>query len=571
MATKNDFILLEQKCIQHYQLALPYLKNQNRLNFTDEDKARFGFYYFIIKMYTELSEYADITQIITDTDFNTKFFNLSHSDEGIDAVYIDEENKHIQLFNFKYRSTFNIDSTPSKDGALKSSKFFNVLLTQKNNLNGRMKGEAQQIIDKLNGKEVWNTSFYIVSNDNKTLEVSDPNIEQLKSIYGIEIHSIGLNEIVNETSLRPCKIDAILLLPKNSVMTFQEDALSSDISYIMTMPLTELIRITCNDPKFRNEYNWEDGKAFAKVNMEPRVLYDNVRGFMGKTKFNKNIECSLDKEPQKFFFYNNGITIIADDISKEDTNVSAKVKFTIKNIQVLNGGQTLRTVHNYNLNNDANLTETLSTAQVLVKMLKVTKEELKGQIAEYTNSQNSITMRDLRSLRIEQIQLEEFLGNNGILYERKRGDVGKNNKEYKTSLSLDLMGQILLAVSGYPEQISNKKREIFNSYYDRLFTNNEHLLSQTTIDNIINFRKIEKIYSVSKYKDTTQKNMYILYLCDHFDINDYKSVIDKFESYLKEYSNTQNTSDSKAESRYLIDVNFREAITIYFKNYKQNM
>ena len=127
------------------------------------------------------------------------------------------------------------------------------------------------------------------------------------------------------------------------------------------------------------------------------------------------------------------------------------------------------------------------------------------------------------------------------------------------------MGQILLAVSGFPEQISNKKREIFNSYYDKLFTNNVNLLSQTTIDNIISFRKIEKIYSASEYKDTTQKNMYILYLCNHYNIHNYNSVIDKFESYLKEYSNIQNSSDSKAESRYLIDANFREAITMHFK------
>lgn len=64
--------------------------------------------------------------------------------------------------------------------------------------------------------------------------------------------------------------------------------------------------------------------------MEPQVLYDNVRGFMGKTKYNRNIEQSLDSEPKRFFFYNNGITIIADDISKEDTNMNTKVKFKIK-------------------------------------------------------------------------------------------------------------------------------------------------------------------------------------------------------------------------------------------------
>jgi hypothetical protein len=88
---------------------------------------------------------------------------------------------------------------------------------------------------------------------------------------------------VEETSPRPRQIDATLLLPKDSIMTFKEDSLSSNISYIMTLPLVELIRITCNDESVRDLYNWEDGKILEKVKMEPQVLYDNVRGFMGKT------------------------------------------------------------------------------------------------------------------------------------------------------------------------------------------------------------------------------------------------------------------------------------------------
>jgi hypothetical protein len=348
-------------------------------------------------------------------------------------------------------------------------------------------------------------------------------------------------------------------------MTFKEDSLSSNISYIMTLPLVELIRITCDDENIRDLYNWEDGKILEKVKMEPQVLYDNVRGFMGKTKYNRNIEQSLDTEPKKFFFYNNGITIIADDISKEDTNMNTKVKFKIKNIQVLNGGQTLRTIHNYNINNKANLTETLSTAQVLVKFLKVTSEELKGNIAEFTNSQNSISMRDLRSLRIEQIQLEEFLGNNGILYERKRGDVGNLKGTYKTSLSMDLMGQILLSLEGFPEQVSNKKREIFAGYYNRLFAANTELLSQKTIDSISAYRKIEAVYLESKYDDTAQKSMYILYLSNYFNIKDYKKLITIFEVFLSTYSKLIPTDKRKASSRYLIDATFREALTNYCK------
>ena len=566
MATRNDYLLLEQKCLRHYQLALPYLQSKKgKLEFPKEMQARFGFYYFILKLYTELSEYSDITKIITDTDFNAKFYDKPDSDEGIDAVYVDEENKHIQLFNFKYRYPFKSEAIQSKDEALKSSKFFSVLRTQKNKLKGRMKKEASQIINLLSGNEIWDISFYIVSNENNTLKIDDPNLEQLKEIYGIKIISIGLNEIVEETSPRPRQIDATLLLPKDSIMTFKEDSLSSNISYIMTLPLVELVRITCDDERIRDLYNWEDGKILEKVRMEPQVLYDNVRGFMGKTKYNRNIEQSLDSEPKKFFFYNNGITIIADDISKEDTNMYTKVKFKIKNIQVLNGGQTLRTIHNYNTNNRANLTETLSTAQILVKFLKVTSEELKGNIAEFTNSQNSISMRDLRSLRIEQIQLEEFLGNNGILYERKRGYVGDLKGKYKTSLSLDLMGQILLSLEGFPEQVSNKKRDIFAGYYNRLFASNTELLSQKTIDSIWTYRKIEKLYSESHYDDTAQKNMYILYLSNYFNAKKYIKIIETFEKYLLEYSKSISIDKRKASSRYLIEATFREALTNYCK------
>lgn len=566
MATRNDYLLLEQKCLRHYQLALPYLQSKKgKQEFPKEMQARFGFYYFILKLYTELSEHSDITKIITDTDFNAKFFDKPEIDEGIDAVYIDEENNHIQLFNFKYRFPFKPESIPSKDEALKSSKFFSVLLTQNNNLSGTMKNIADRIIEKLNGSEVWNISFYIVSNENHSLRVDDPNLEQLRSIYGVEIVSIGLDEIVEETSPRPQQIDATLLLSKESIMSFKETSLSSDISYIVTLPLTELIRITCDDPQIRNKYNWEEDTILEKVKMDPQVLYDNVRGFMGRTKFNRNIEISLDTQPKRFFFYNNGITIIADDISTEDTNMKTKVKFRIKNIQVLNGGQTLRTIHNYNSKNKANLTEILSTAQVLVKFLKVTSEELKGNIAEFTNSQNSISLRDLRSLRIEQIQLEEYLGNSGILYERKRGDVGDLKNNYKTSISLDLMGQILLALEGYPEQVSNKKREIFSSYYNKLFVANAKLLSKETIDSIWAYREIESMYSKSQYDETVQKNMYILYLCDYFETKEYLKVINLFENFISKYSKTVPEDKRKAQSRYLIDSTFREALTNYCK------
>ena len=107
----------------------------------------------------------------------------------------------------------------------------------------------------------------------------------------------------------------------------------------------------------RNEYNLEDENVLYKTNVDIRVLFDNVRGFILQSKYNKNIETTLDSEPTKFFFYNNGITIVAESISSSEINSGKKVKLEISNFQVLNGGQTLRTIHNYNKKNKNNIVE----------------------------------------------------------------------------------------------------------------------------------------------------------------------------------------------------------------------
>lgn len=72
---------------------------------------------------TELEEYDDITEVITDTDFNSKLFDNTDVDEGIDAAFIDDENHDIMLFNFKYRNSYNLDKTQSLNELLASSKF----------------------------------------------------------------------------------------------------------------------------------------------------------------------------------------------------------------------------------------------------------------------------------------------------------------------------------------------------------------------------------------------------------------------------------------------------------------
>lgn len=558
MADRNDFKLLKQRCLRHFELAKDSLGDK-KLDLDDNQKARYGFYFFIIQNLTNLVDYDKMVEAITDTEFNSTFFDVNDVDEGIDAVCFDEQEHVIALFNFKYRNKYNDDKEQSKNELLITSKFLNAIKHEDTtHLKGKLKKYADKINEYNDSDDIWTTVLYYVSNESKTLSSLDPNIKQMSDTYGIDIEMKGLNELVDMTSLHPRNIDASLVLNRDAVMSFTETSLASARSYIVRLPLTELIRITCDNATLRNEYNLEDENVLYKTNVDIRVLFDNVRGFILQSKYNKNIETTLDSEPTKFFFYNNGITIVAESISSSEINSGKKVKLEISNFQVLNGGQTLRTIHNYNKKNKNNIVEKLSDAEVLVRMLNITDDALKGRIGEYTNSQNSINERDLKSLRPEQVKLEDYLRSNKILYIRKKGDVGQDDTVYDDSVSMELLGQILWAAKGYPELVSNKKREIFTVQYDTLFANNDDLLSLKTVDLIKKYKCIYKDYRTANKTVTVQKAMYVLYLSEKLKSNKYKQMSADFEAYLKSYKNDNNVD--KAESRILLDQKFKNDV-----------
>lgn len=560
---RNDFKLLKQRCLRHFELAKDSLGDK-KLDLDDNQKARYGFYFFIIQNLTNLFDYDKMVEAITDTEFNSTFFDVNDVDEGIDAVCFDEQEHVIALFNFKYRNKYNDDKEQSKNELLVTSKFLNALKQEDTtHLKGKLKKYADKINEYNDSDDIWTTVLYYVSNESKTLSSLDPNIKQMSDTYGIDIEMKGLNELVDMTSLHPRNIDASLVLNRDAVMSFTETSLASARSYIVRLPLTELIRITCDNATLRNEYNLEDENVLYKTNVDIRVLFDNVRGFILQSKYNKNIETTLDSEPTKFFFYNNGITIVAESISSLEINSGKKVKLEISNFQVLNGGQTLRTIHNYNKKNKNNIVEKLSGAEVLVRMLNITDDALKGRIGEYTNSQNSINERDLKSLRPEQVKLEDYLRSNKILYIRKKGDVGQDDTVYDDSVSMELLGQILWAAKGYPELVSNKKREIFTVQYDTLFANNDDLLSLKTVDLIKKYKCIYKDYRTANKTVTVQKAMYVLYLSEKLKSNKYKLISANFEAYLKSYKNDNNVD--KAESRILLDQRFKNDVENFFE------
>lgn len=560
MASINDFKLVNEKSKKYFDL-FSKLIDTSFDNLSEIQKTRFGFYFFMLENVCGIKDLLDVCDLITDTDFNKEIFKENFEDYGIDAIYIDSDDKTINLFNFKFREKFNKDKSQSINETVISTKFINALINENvEHLDKKLKKYAQNIIDNLNSNDVWEWKLYVVSNENIELNRNEPSLKQLEQLYDLEIIPLGLNNIKELMSIRPEPINAKLIVDKDAIMSFSESSISSSKSYIIRLPLNELIRITSKNKDTRSNYSIEDYSIISNEDLEFSALFDNVRGFVLNSKYNDNIEKSLISNPTRFFMYNNGITITANDVLAEPVNAGKKVILTINNFQVLNGGQSLRTIHNFNKNSPTNILENLANSEVLIRIFKTTSDTgLINKIAEYTNSQNAISNIDLKSLSSEQIEIEQFLDVNNIIYARKNGDTGiSTTKTYDYKISMERLGQILFSINGFPEKASNQKKDIFDKYYDSIFGQDNLDLSKIPL-HIKTYFEIKHKYDNNQknYLSSDQKIFYIVYINQYMN-NPIEEQIEIFEDLIVKFEPEGNKAI--ADSRKLIQLKFREFV-----------
>ena len=160
-------------------------------------------------------------------------------------------------------------------------------------------------------------------------------------------------------------------------------------------------------------------------------------------------------------------------------------------------------------------------------------------------------------MRKEQIDLEDYLSEHDILYIRKSGNTGDDNRSYSYCISLQKLGQILYAINGHPGQVSNKKKQIFTTEYDNLFCT-EELLSSKTVEYIESFFKIRDLYKAFPgYFEL--KVFFVLYLSAKLCRSDYEELIKDFDSFVS----CSITSNIKA-SRKLIQPSFLNDLNSHF-------
>ena len=541
MATITDFIILNKKLEKYFRLLCDITGYNEAEKLSDTSKKRFGFYLYILENVCDIDgDNDEIIDSIIDSDFNKRFFDEKINDSGMDAVFIDEDKKCVKLFNFKYRETFNSDKTQCLNDNFISTKFLNLCLSKDNKQFNKYPEKLKSKLNKLNDiflrpKDIWDVTLYQVSNEAQEVREIDAELENLSSLYQIKIESLALPTISQFMSIRPKDINASMILSKDALMCYSEDNKATAKSYILRIRCDEIIRITSDNEKLRLEKSLENISILADSSIEYGVLFDNVRGFVKNSKYNPNIGATIKDNPTKFFMYNNGITMVANSISAINLAGNHSMRLDINGFQIVNGGQTLRAIHKFNKDNKDNINNYLCQAEVLLRifMPDIESNDI-HKIAEYTNSQNAIKSSDLKSLSAEQIDIERYLSEHGIEYIRKSGDTGNDDsRHYDYMIKMETFGQILKAISGYPDKSTNSMKDIFEKDYDSLFIKNFKI--EKSPDLIIDYYNIIKAYKASNYRGNQIKYFYVLYLKAKGVNDSYINMINKIEKCIDDY------------------------------------
>ncbi|MDY0278580.1 MAG: AIPR family protein [Acholeplasma sp.] len=198
------------------------------------------------------------------------------------------------------------------------------------------------------------------------------------------------------------------------------------------------------------------------------LFASNLRYYVKSAKIDENIKYTIQKEPEKFWYYNNGIIITCDDFWIENGSVN------LSNFSIVNGGQTTNLIGN---------TEFEEDFPILCKIIKPKYDNYEEnlyfltKIAETSNTQKPIKTKDLIANRVEQHRLKKQMNDMGIFLQVKRGEkINKSiYKEPWQNASNDELGQMIFSfVYLHPGIARNSKNKMLSHdpYYRKIYKNN---------------------------------------------------------------------------------------------------
>ena len=266
-----------------------------------------------------LSQIADVNNAVASSAIVDGF-----DDNGIDAIYFDNELRIVYVIQSKW------DSTGKKSPDLGSIQKFiqgvkDLLSAKFERFNEKIKAKRDELELALENPEV---SFELLIVYTGIQSLSKDGEQVLQDLVD-GINDVG--DIVNFKAYNQKELYAAISRGMEKASIILENVTLYDFGQILDPYYAVYGQVT--SAEIASWYQQHGQQLLAR----------NLRKFKGDTEVNQSIKKTLISETGKFWYFNNGITVLCDSITKSPKGSPHREvgQFRFNGVSVVNGAQTV--------------------------------------------------------------------------------------------------------------------------------------------------------------------------------------------------------------------------------------
>ncbi|MFK4620059.1 AIPR family protein [Bradyrhizobium diazoefficiens] len=330
------------------------------------------------------------------------------NDNGIDAIYYDPNGKLLYVVQAKWHGDGN--GSLSRADILKFTTGFDDLVNLRfERFNEKVKRREQSIRQALNDSQA---TFLLVLVHTGTSDLAAEPARDLQDSldYYNDSENPEAIELLKARVLKQSEIHSLLARGTQGVPIDLEVALQNWGE--ASTPYAVYGQVAASDVARW----WADHY--------PQIVSQNIRMFLGSdTEVNLGLQQTLFAEPEHFWHFNNGITVLCRQIRPKLLGGKSKETgfFTCTDVRIVNGAQTAGSIRAA----FDKRPEQVEQAKVQVRFIAVADTEpvtLRDAITKATNTQNRINRQDFVALDPEQQRLRTELAIEGLTYSYKSSE-----------------------------------------------------------------------------------------------------------------------------------------------------
>ena len=369
-------------------------------------------------------------------------------DKGIDAIFVDDHEMRILVFQGKYKQQDNMTFGDTDLQRLAGATvYFENEENIQNLLNSDANAEVKSLVrefDIINKVSDYSVEMHFISNALPTKEANDYK-ENFDNLYFCDINFMKDNyKYIKKEPLVSGKKTFTDI--SNSILE-DIDSIGGIKSLFVVLPASQLIEL--------------DGLG------DLTLFNKNVRSGLGNTRVNKSIRKTINNPNENKYFpiFHNGISIVCENMRLNKIDLTLE----IENYSVVNGAQSILSFKAEEKNLNPNI-------KTLVKFSTVGNNSMLTElISTYNNNQNAISLRDLRSNDSVQLRLKrEFDELNtkyklSYLYSSKAGEYLTPKSEF---IDNGLAAQLIMSGYKFKPYFTHLKASMFDQRYSEVFNRN---------------------------------------------------------------------------------------------------